>query len=508
MGKKPGILKKLIRRKDDKPIKNRQAYFSGAEKETVNKTSFIDSDYNDVQSLEETPIRDAGTARRRIEYRSAREKNAFFSEPVKLSGTAETKKRFHGKKSFLRTAADKTLSLFAKDKQTKSNNSAALEFAESRRRYGKKGRRNRRIVLYAGTGLVVVVALLVIFFVPSGEAAPAGPDPTASAQQSRPLAQADAVALIQGPRALQPEAEPEETPTPIPTTQHDVSLENVAVALPETSEQSEEPTETTEPSPIPTTKPDPTPVPVAIDDLVEDFVVEADLYYNKAGYSSNHYDYTDEEKYMLAQIISYEAGGEPTEGKLAVGNVVMNRVFYGYWGHSIKSVLSAKGQFSNFSFSNKPSSAAKAAASAILDFEVWVVPQNTYYFKATRLGKRGASWGGHEYYKTIGGHHFYTEHYGGRSNSDAVPPALFKRTFKYPQYGCKPESRVYRVQCMLHKLGYKVDADKYFGMSSKEALFEFQNDKGLEADGVAGPTTLKTLIKAYGIKDYYSDFYE
>jgi peptidoglycan hydrolase-like protein with peptidoglycan-binding domain len=87
-----------------------------------------------------------------------------------------------------------------------------------------------------------------------------------------------------------------------------------------------------------------------------------------------------------------------------------------------------------------------------------------------------------------------------------VPPALFERTFQWPQYGCKREARVYRLQYMLKSLGYKVGTDKYFGKDTKEAVQKFQADMGLEADGVAGPSTIKTLINKYGVVEYYKEF--
>jgi len=55
---------------------------------------------------------------------------------------------------------------------------------------------------------------------------------------------------------------------------------------------------------------------------------------------------------------------------------------------------------------------------------------------------------------------------------------------------------------MLNKLGYDVKADGYFGITSKKELMKFQEDKGLEADGVAGPATIKALIKAFGVDKY------
>ena len=75
-----------------------------------------------------------------------------------------------------------------------------------------------------------------------------------------------------------------------------------------------------------------------------------------------------------------------------------------------------------------------------------------------------------------------------------------------PQYGCKVEKRVKRIQYMLNKLGYDVKADGYFGMDCKEALMKFQDDHGLHADGVAGPTTIEKLIRTFGT-DKYVDKY-
>lgn len=56
---------------------------------------------------------------------------------------------------------------------------------------------------------------------------------------------------------------------------------------------------------------------------------------------------TDEELLILATVIDWEAGWESYEGKLAVANVVLNRVRSGaYGGNSIKAVVYAPYQFS------------------------------------------------------------------------------------------------------------------------------------------------------------------
>ena len=63
-------------------------------------------------------------------------------------------------------------------------------------------------------------------------------------------------------------------------------------------------------------------------------------------------DASDEEVWLLACIIDWEAGSESYEGKLAVANVVLNRVKSGKWGSSITSVIYAPKQFSGVSDGN------------------------------------------------------------------------------------------------------------------------------------------------------------
>ena len=97
------------------------------------------------------------------------------------------------------------------------------------------------------------------------------------------------------------------------------------------------------------------------------------------------------EIYILAQLIHGEARGESLDGMVAVGNVVMNRVLNRrYFGNTIESVVTASGQFSGYKSTIVPSSKCKRAARKVLDFQVWVVPQNVYYFKAS--GEVGIDW--------------------------------------------------------------------------------------------------------------------
>ncbi|MGI5919390.1 MAG: cell wall hydrolase, partial [Christensenellales bacterium] len=364
----------------------------------------------------------------------------------------------------------------------------ALAFAENGRRLGRRARRNRRIFLYAGTGVAVIAVMLIVFLVPGGMAAPAEATKGAS-----PMPQPTVLSAAGGLPipALTATPTPAVSVTPFPTS----SLTQTAAATPDPT-----PEPTPSPTPVPTTPPEPTPKPVDLNKLVKFFVVEADKYYNEMGYSNNHYDYTEEEKYMLAQVIDAEARGESMEGKIAVGNVVLNRVLCrSFPGNTIQEVVTRPGQFA-YNPNRRPTSASKRAAAAVLDDEKWVVAQDVYYFRSGV--EEGVNWGSHKFYKKIGGHCFYRHSYSGRHRGGDPPPALYERTFKYVQYGCKKANRVKRIQYMLNKLGYDVKTDGYFGLTSKKELMKFQEDKGLEADGVAGPATIKALIKAFGVEKY------
>lgn len=55
---------------------------------------------------------------------------------------------------------------------------------------------------------------------------------------------------------------------------------------------------------------------------------------------------TDSDAYLLGAIIQCEAEGEPYEGKLAVGSVVLNRVKSSYFPSTISGVIYQSGQFS------------------------------------------------------------------------------------------------------------------------------------------------------------------
>lgn len=376
---------------------------------------------------------------------------------------------------------------FWRRKKTSKTSNKALNFAKNNK---PKGKRMRRILIVSGAGLLAVAIVLVAVLVPWGKQQPAD----ASAKADEPVkAAADMSDIGDLDGSL--------TMVSMDSLHEDVS-DTPEVIVPKTTPD-DEPLET----PVPTTAAEKTPQPFTMDTLIDDFMVEADLYYNDVRYSNNHYEYTKEEIYMLAQVIHGEAKGESTTGKIAVGNVVMNRVLArGYPGSSIKSVITARGQFTGYSSSIVPSRSCRSAAQLVLDYEVWVIPQNVYFFNSHKPA--GQDWGRHKFYKRVGGHNFYTDRYWGRSNKSDIPPRLFERTYKWPRFGCKPEKRVYRIQYMLADLGYDVEPDSYYGMDTVDELKKFQAKYDLEADGIAGPGTIDRLIREFGIEKFYDRFYD
>jgi spore germination cell wall hydrolase CwlJ-like protein len=233
--------------------------------------------------------------------------------------------------------------------------------------------------------------------------------------------------------------------------------------------------------------------------IIAGFDVKAKKYYNNMHYSSNHYNYTQKELKMLAVVIYLEARNQPYACQVAVGNVVMNRVLSsGYPGSTIASVVTRRNQFC-YSSSVKPNAECLRVAGDVLKYEVWTVPQNTYFFRAT---KKKGNWGSHKFVVKLGNTSFYNGKYAGRARISSVPPRLYARVFKWPQYGCKPAARVRKLQVMLKSLGYKTGSDGYFGIDTRNALAAFQKSARIKADGVAGPYTIKALIKKYGVEKY------
>ena len=86
--------------------------------------------------------------------------------------------------------------------------------------------------------------------------------------------------------------------------------------------------------------------------------------------------YEEEDLYWLSRIISAESKGESMEGKIAVGNVVLNRVAHPDFPDTVKAVIFEEGQFTpvkNGAVYDTPTVESVEAAKRCLDGEVVTV---------------------------------------------------------------------------------------------------------------------------------------
>lgn len=116
--------------------------------------------------------------------------------------------------------------------------------------------------------------------------------------------------------------------------------------------------------------------------------------------------------YWLSRIINAEAGHQSYEGKLAVGNVILNRVKSSKFPDTIKGVIfersNNKAQFTptvNGAINNMPNVDSIKAAKEVLEGKN-VVEDSTYFFNP-KTSKGEWIVKNKEYFKTIGSHAFY-----------------------------------------------------------------------------------------------------
>lgn len=121
--------------------------------------------------------------------------------------------------------------------------------------------------------------------------------------------------------------------------------------------------------------------------------------------------YPEEDLYWLSRVISAESRGEPLQGQIAVGNVVLNRVNSNEFPNTIKEVVFDRKhgvQFepvSNGTIYDPPTSSALLAAKLCL--EGANVVGNCLYFYAPALSPGTWIVQNRTYHTTIGCHRFY-----------------------------------------------------------------------------------------------------
>ena len=120
--------------------------------------------------------------------------------------------------------------------------------------------------------------------------------------------------------------------------------------------------------------------------------------------SENTYD--EDDLYWLSHIIYAEAGDQPYNGMVAVGNVILNRVASPEFPNTIYDVIFQRNQFSpvsNGTLYLEPSDAAIQAAKDALDGEIAV--ERALFFNMAGT----SSWASRnrEFITRIGDHNFY-----------------------------------------------------------------------------------------------------
>jgi len=115
-------------------------------------------------------------------------------------------------------------------------------------------------------------------------------------------------------------------------------------------------------------------------------------------------DFAEGDRYLLANLIYCEAGGEPYAGQLAVGAVVINRVLSSVYPDSVTGVIYQNRQFSPVASGrlalalaeNKATPACYKAADEAMSGQTNV--GNCVYFRTPIEGLSGINIGGHVFY--------------------------------------------------------------------------------------------------------------
>ncbi len=122
-------------------------------------------------------------------------------------------------------------------------------------------------------------------------------------------------------------------------------------------------------------------------------------------------NYSDDHIYWLAKIISCESGGESLDGKIGVGNVVLNRVEHGTFPNTIYGVIFDRNYGVQFqpvldgSIYNEPVGEAYLAAK--LSLEGVNTAGESLYFLNPRKATNFWIPNNRKFYVSIGNHDFY-----------------------------------------------------------------------------------------------------
>ncbi|BCG57634.1 cell wall hydrolase [Paenibacillus sp. URB8-2] len=126
--------------------------------------------------------------------------------------------------------------------------------------------------------------------------------------------------------------------------------------------------------------------------------------------ATRSYAVSEEDVLLLQRIVMAEAEGEPYEGKVAVANVVLNRLRSANFPNTIKKVIYQRFQFSPVANGRlnrvKPNRESVRAVAAALT-GVKAVTDDTYYFLSLTLAQDLTVHHSRTFSRKIGNHSFY-----------------------------------------------------------------------------------------------------
>ena len=118
--------------------------------------------------------------------------------------------------------------------------------------------------------------------------------------------------------------------------------------------------------------------------------------------------YNQDDLFWLSRVIHRESGNQPMEGRMAVGNVVLNRVADPVFPDTVEGVLAQKNQFSTYKSgvlaATEPSEKSTIAAKLVMDGGVVEETKGALFFDS---GVNSWAARNKRHIATIGGHKFY-----------------------------------------------------------------------------------------------------
>ena len=141
--------------------------------------------------------------------------------------------------------------------------------------------------------------------------------------------------------------------------------------------------------------------------------------------------YSDEEVYLTAQLVHHEAHNQAYNGKVAVAEVVLNRVQSSLFPDKVNDVIFQNGQFSSLRRLKNinPTELELRIAYNVLNGSLRVLnDKDVMYFRNTKItngisASTKKDWGNLEYATYIGEHAFYSQ----ESSEDAKKESIFDK---------------------------------------------------------------------------------